>query len=243
MLKYHDLGCHLRCVSKASAPSRKTSIHTIILSIIHIILHSNLIRIFFSSEKQQQHSPLRVDRTLLKSSRLSLGFSLVRPKVSAAQLPLISSQEKWMCHLSPGLHFQPWCFSKCHWWYRNKRATWAQAGDTQPMAEPPHSAMPASAPQWQGWKWGYLREGLVFETLKAFEACLWNPHSASIYSSGNQSKHKNCFRIVTSKPKCQTGWGDKMQLHFGWRVPPGAQHPKIHVSNTNQKCVQNALVT
>lgn len=82
MLKYHDLGCHLRCVSKASPPSRKTSIHTIILSIIHIILHSNLIRIFFSSEKQQQHSPLCVDRTPLKSRRLSLGFSLVRPKVS-----------------------------------------------------------------------------------------------------------------------------------------------------------------
>lgn len=88
MVKYHDLDCHLRCVSKASPQSRKASIYTIILSIIHIILHSNLIKFFFS-EKEQWNNPLHVDKFILKSRRLSLGFILVSTKISVAQLWLL----------------------------------------------------------------------------------------------------------------------------------------------------------
>lgn len=75
MLKYHDLDCHLRCVSEASPRSRKASIYTIILSIIHIILHSNLIRIFFFLKIVQQNKPSACGQNN-KSTKLSLGFTL-----------------------------------------------------------------------------------------------------------------------------------------------------------------------
>lgn len=139
MLKYHDLDCHLRCMSKASPRSRKASIYTIILSIIHIILHLNLIRIFFS-EKEQWNSPPHVDKIILKSRRLSLGFILVGPKISVAQLWLLTAFHTFSSFPPRKLDGSVTCHHGCisnpdvlaiatHD-TRNVRATWSKTGDT-----------------------------------------------------------------------------------------------------------------